>query len=154
MGQLLVEIDLVFVAELIFLLGVSYPGYYCVLSYLGYGPGCKSSKNLLPHLQYVFSVYKAMNYHIKYVSADGEKGFAALTTEIQEMAGTFLPLPTGDHPCFVDIKVRQLKDIMRCIVNSVKYKLPRQLLLAVAKTAEYFVNYTPCSGNSRNICQQ
>ena len=56
-----------------------------------------------------------MNYHIKYVSADGEKGFAALTTEIQEMAGTFLPLPTGDHPCFVDIKVRQLKDIMRCI---------------------------------------
>ena len=100
MGQLLVEIDLVFVAELIFLLGVSYPGFYCVLSYLGY-----SSKNLLPHLQYVFSVYKAMNYHIKYMSADGEKGLAALTTEIQEMAGTFLPLPRGDHPCFVDIKV-------------------------------------------------
>ena len=147
-GEILVEIDLFFLFELIFLLSVSYPGFYCVISYIGYGSGGRSSEHILPHLKYVFSVYKAMHKQIKFVSGDGEKGFAKLATEIQELAGTWLPLPRHAHPCFVDIKTKQIKEIMRCIFASVKYEPPRKVIVGIALTAVYFVNHTPCAGNT------
>ena len=146
-GEILIEMDLVFVEELVFLMGVGYPGFYGVLSYIGYGTGCKHHTAILPHLHYLFSVYKAMKHNIKFVSADGEKGFKALTTEINEMAGLFIPLPKNDHPCFVDLRVKFLKELMRCTCASVDHLLPRKLIQSVANAAIYFMNHTPCKAN-------
>ena len=88
-GQIIIEIDLAFIEELVFLFTVCYPGFYCVISYLGHGKGTRSSDNLLPHLLYVFSVYKALKLDAKFISADGEKGFEKLVTEIQTAARLF-----------------------------------------------------------------
>ena len=146
-NERLIQIDLMFVEELVFLFSVAYPGFHCVLSYLGFGEGCRKATNMLPHIMYALSVQKAMHKTIKYVSADGEKGFAALATQIQENGGVWLPLGRGEHPVYLDIMTQKVKMIARAFMLDAGYKAPRKLMVGVMHTAVHFVNYLPNNGN-------
>ena len=150
-NDILIEIDLMFVEECVFLLAVSYPGFYCVLSYIGFGSGCKKATSISHHLMYTFSVYKAMRKSIKFVSGDGEKSFHALVTQIQEQGGTWIPLPKGDHPVYVDIMTQKIKNAARAMILDASYDPPRKVLVGVMYAAVYFVNYMPCNGNHKQL---
>lgn len=149
-GQVIVEMDLAFVEELVFLFAVCVPGYYSSISYIGYGKGkgSRSSEHLLQHLLYIFSVYKALKLNIKFVSADGEKGFGALVIDIQNAAeATYVPLEKGSHLSFVDNRIKVWKEKIRCMINQTSTMLPRKLLIGAALNAIFFMNSLSCSAN-------
>ena len=146
----ILHIDFVFLQELVFLLGVYWPGYLTVGSYVGYGEGCRESTVILPHLLYIFSIAKAMKKNIKYVSADGEGGFEKLKTEIQTNAGLWIPLNRGEHS-FLDNMVSKIKSITRAISIDAGYDPPRPLLVGFLKTGIYWANHDPNTGNPANM---
>jgi hypothetical protein len=137
----LVLMDFVFDEEVVFLVAVSHPGNFAVWSYVGIGEGCRKAEYALPHIIYAFSTIKSMQNIIKFVTADGEKGFAKLVTEIQREGGYYIPINKREHLSILDNVVKKVKMIARASILASTYDPPRKLLVGAFLSANHLNNY-------------
>jgi hypothetical protein len=131
------EIDVFFVQEIPFLIGVLNPMCYCMSAELK----SRSETQIRGVLMSMISACRSNNIDITAVRSDNEKGLVALKNDIQ-IAGIKLELaPPGGHVPLPERKICQLKSIIRAPKASVPWEMPRVVMVFCVLFATSCINY-------------
>jgi hypothetical protein len=91
----------------------------------------------------------AEGFRVTELTSDGEGAIAAITTEL-EAEGTRVSIsPPGSHSPHVDVKIKQVKNVMRSILT-LPYLWPKMLVVFAAIFAVNVINMLPSFKNAHN----
>ena len=149
--ELLLEADLMFVGEHVFLIVITIPGNYSMMSYLGAGKGARSSTVFEKPLRIIFARLKSYGWNVRMFAVDGEGGIAAASLFITELGIMFLPQVKGAHLNTIDNRIKVVKQRMRCYWMDLKFKMIGKLIPWLANTSNYSVNISTCRANEARV---
>ena len=84
---------------------------------------------------------------IKAVATDGEGAFHVLKNDNRANGSEFITKPKNGHLTYADIKIKIIKELMRTVISSTKFPMPRMILKAIAFYVNEMKNYSSNSGN-------
>jgi hypothetical protein len=133
----ILEVDIFFVQEIPFLIGVLTPMNYCMSSELKN----RSPGQIRGVLTSMISASRANNIDISIIRSDNEKGLIAIKEDI-EVAGIKIELaPPGGHVPVPERKISQLKSIVRSTKASVTWEMPRTIMVFCVLFATSCINF-------------
>jgi hypothetical protein len=133
----ILEIDVFFVQEVPFLLGVLTPMGYCMSSELK----SRGASQIRSVLMSMISACRSNNIDVMIVRSDNEKGFIAIKEDIQ-IAGIKIELaPPGGHVPMPERKICQLKSIVRATKASIPWEMPKVVLVFCVLFGTSCINY-------------
>jgi len=143
-GELMLECDLIFDENLIFLLAVAIPtGWACIKELAD-----KSATSILVALKAIIAFFAFFNRAVKFIRCDGESAMAALADEVKRKFNVQLePLPTGVHLGVCDRKCRTIKDHVRGARSAIPFAVGGMLLAALYVQTTNIVNVMPTKFN-------
>ena len=152
--ELLLEADLMFVDEHVFLVVITIPGNFSLVSYLGYGRGARAASNFEKPLSAFFTKLSSHRWTVRKLTVDGEKGIIAVREYIERHGILFLPQPKGTHLPNVDNRIKIIKQRCRCYWKAVQFKMPPFLVPWLISTANKGVNISCCRANEARVPPQ
>ena len=112
---------------------------------LGHGKGAKTPQVIREPLLSSFATFKSYKKTIKAVA------FHVLKNDIRESGGEFITKPKNGHLPYADVKIKIIKELMRTVISSTKFSMPKIILKAIAFYANEMKNYSSNSGNINSI---
>jgi len=120
------NIDIMFVKEIEFLVGVLVPLNYCMVSYIK-GRGTASIGSTLRKF---VSEAKGQGFRVTQVRCDGERGVQPMHAELREQGITLDIAGPGQHVPVVERMIQTLKGRVRAYDSSLPYVMPAAFLVA------------------------
>lgn len=141
------HVDIMFVGECKFLISVSSPLELTMITTID----DRSSQTLQRDLLEQIHFYQVKNFKITHILSDGEGAITTMTNVLNELGITLNIAAPGQHVPKVERKIRQIKERMRSIVNSLPYKLPSSMTPWLARYAVSRINLFPSVNKTNNI---
>jgi len=118
--ELVLHGDLLTLWKMFFLILVTQPGSYAIVSHLA---GGKNKASLLLELRNAVGHLKAFGWTPKILVFDGERAITWLDTEIGELGMESIALPPEIFAHYVEVRIKHIKERVRCIYSRVKNDL-------------------------------
>jgi hypothetical protein len=138
--------DIMYVFGHALLISVSSPLGMAFITHLGKGIGTRAVAPVRKALTEHISELAARGFHVKVVQSDGEGAVSALKLELAAKGIVLNPAGTGKHVPTVERKIREIKEVMRGIYNTLPYTLPHTLISWLAYFAVTRINMYPHRG--------
>ena len=150
--ELVLHGDLFFLWKLNFLLLVTQPGSYAIVSHLA---GGKTKGSLLQEFRNAVAHLKAFGWLPKILVFDGERAITWIQTEIGEMGIETVALPPEIFVHYVEIRIKHIKVRVRCIYSRIKNELRIAVSSKLGKwiviTGAGYTNWIASSTNPDNM---
>ena len=143
-GELMLECDLIFDENLIFLIAVAIPtGWTCLRQMSD-----RSAPNVLVALKSIIAFFAFFNRAVKFIRCDGESSLVMLAEEVKTKLNVQLEsLPTGVHLGVCDRKSRTVKDHVRGARSATLFAVGGLLLAALYIQTANIINILPTKFN-------
>lgn len=92
---------------------------------------------------------KGAGFTVKKIIADAGDGYGEALLEVG--GPTFEPLPPGRKDHIVEAKIRRIKETMRCLLHSLKFKWNDSILRYSLRCATYYINLFPTREGFKGI---
>ena len=139
------HVDIMFVAQVPFLLGVSKPLNLTICLYLKSKDGRMVRQALISIIQ----CHQMYDFNIRDLSCDDENVLLAAGSNLEGVA--VHPKGPGKHEKVAESKARRLKERMRAILHSLPYELPMKLLKWLIAFVVLLKNQVPVTGAGTNF---
>lgn len=135
------HVDIMFIDGEPYMISVSTPMGMTMVSKMDTGKRDQAQvrKCLTDHI----SQYTARQYQIKVILTDGEGAVVTLTSELNAQGITVNPSGAGQHVPVVENKIRQVKERVRGILNTLPFTLPASLMWWLVKFCVSRLNMVP-----------
>jgi len=128
-SSLVLHVDIMFIDGLAFLISVSTPLHLTMVTYLGLGKGSRALGPVSTALFEQLDKYSSRRFDITMLLTDGEGALVALSNDLNARGISVNPVGAGAHVPEVERKIREIKEGVRGILNTLPYRLPLGLLV-------------------------
>lgn len=137
------HVDIMFINKEAYLLSVSTPLGLLSANHLGAAAGAKSARMVKIALLHQMSVYESYGQKVSDILTDGEGAIAAIVADLAKLAVVVNTAGPGEHVPLVERKIRQVKERVRGVVNTLPYRLANPLLRWLVAFAVTRINLLP-----------
>lgn len=137
--QQTMQVDIMFVKEIPFLIGVLSP-----LGLTFCAPiRDRSSRSVSKELKSFVSNAFSRNFDIQEIRVDGEGALAALTTALRAEGIVITPAGPGEHVPVVERMIQTVKGRVRALENTLPYVMPKQIIIGSVLSMVHNINIQP-----------
>jgi hypothetical protein len=130
------EIDIFFIQQVPFLIGVLSPMQYCMTCHLK----DRTAESIGKAIKSMISVCAGNNIEVALLRSDNEKGVIEIIQNIQDLGINVELSPPGGHVPLPERKIQQIKSVVRCTKASVAWEMPKLILIFCVLFATGCVN--------------
>ena len=155
-GELLVEIDLGYIGQHCFLIGITLPFNYSIAIYLGNQKGIKKAENLYHAIMELKRVIAEYGYRIRFLVFDSERSLAkdhvpidvfSVKDRLADEGIICQQLPPGVHAKRVERKIGHWKGKIRSCNFRLLYSIPQSWIPHLGIAAMIWCNMDPTDAN-------
>jgi hypothetical protein len=147
----MLHIDLMYIDKQAYLLSVSTPMGLLSVNHLGAAAGAKAAKSLKVALLDQMTMFQRYGYKITDILTDGEGAVAKITVDLARLSVVVNTAGPGEHVPLIERKIRQVKERVRGILNTLPYRLAGSLLHWLVSFAVTRINLMPSKTGYINV---
>lgn len=140
-SMITLHIDIMFIDDNAFLVGVGIPIGLVSISVLGEKLGKRSEAAIHEAIEKQLIIYQKNNFAVTEIQSDGEGAIARCSEYFPTI--NFKKTAAGSHDGHVENKIKVLKETVRSIIHGLPYVVSRRLLPWAVRYSAYVLNLRP-----------